>query len=110
MKALDDFRFQGDFLVPIDGTGYLSFSHHHCPQCLTQKHPAGKVSYLHPVLEAKLVSATGLAFSLASEFIENPPGRTQLRYSGTFKYPEREFDLFLLISLQVSSCFLGWVP
>lgn len=80
MKALDDFRFQGDFLVPIDGTGYLSFSHHHCSQCLTQKHSSGKVSYLHPVLEAKLVTATGLAFSLASEFIENPPGRTPADY------------------------------
>ena len=80
MKALDDFRFQGDFIVPIDGTGYLSFSHHHCSQCLTQKHPAGKVSYLHPVLEAKLVTSTGLALSLASEFIQNPPGRTPTDY------------------------------
>lgn len=80
MKALDDFRFQGDFLVPIDGTGYLSFAHHHCSQCLTQKHSSGKVSYLHPVLEAKLVSPTGLAFSLASEFIQNPPGRTPTDY------------------------------
>ena len=38
MKALDDFRFQGDFVAAVDGTGYLSFSHHHCSQCLTQKH------------------------------------------------------------------------
>lgn len=80
MKALDDFRFQGQFIVPVDGTGYLSFSHQHCPQCLTQKHAAGKVCYLHPVLEAKLVTSTGLALSLASEFIENPPGRTPTDY------------------------------
>ena len=80
MKALDDFRFQGDFIVPVDGTGYLSFSHQHCPQCLTQKHSSGKVCYLHPVLEAKLVTSTGLALSLASEFIENPPGRTPADY------------------------------
>ena len=80
MKALDDFRFQGDFVVPIDSTGYLSFSHHHCSQCLTQKHASGKVCYLHPVLEAKLVTPTGLALSLASEFIENPPGRTPTDY------------------------------
>lgn len=80
MKALDDFRFQGDFIVPVDGTGYLSFSHHHCSQCLTQKHASGKVAYLHPVLEAKLVTSTGLAVSLASEFIENPPGRTPTDY------------------------------
>ena len=75
MKALDDFRFQGDFVVAVDGTGLMSFSHRHCLQCLTQKHAAGTV-YLHPVLEAKLLSYTGLALSMASEFIENPPGST----------------------------------
>jgi hypothetical protein len=80
MKALDDFRFPGDFIVAVDGTGYLSFSHHHCPQCLTQKHSSGAVSYLHPVLEAKLLTANGLALSLATEFIENPPGRTPADY------------------------------
>lgn len=80
MKALDDFRFYGDFIVAVDGTGHLSFSHHHCPQCLTQKHSSGNVSYLHPVLEAKLLTSTGLAVSLASEFIENPPGRTPTDY------------------------------
>lgn len=80
MKALDDFRFQGDVIAAVDGTGYLSFSHCHCPQCLTQKHSSGTVSYLHPVLEAKILSSTGLALSLASEFIENPPGRTPTDY------------------------------
>jgi hypothetical protein len=80
MKALDDARFQGNFIVAVDGTGYLSFSHHHCPRCLTQKHSSGTISYLHPVLEAKLLTPTGLALSLASEFIENPPGRTPANY------------------------------
>lgn len=80
MKALDDFRFQGEFIIGVDGTGYLSFSHCHCPQCLTQKHSSGTISYLHPVLEAKLLTSTGLALSLASEFIENPPGRTPTDY------------------------------
>ena len=80
MKALDDSRFQGDFTLAVDGTGYLSFSHHHCSQCLTQKHASGVISYLHPVLEAKLLTPTGLALSLASEFIENPPGRTPTDY------------------------------
>ena len=80
MKALDDFRFQGEFIAAVDGTGYLSFRHHHGSQCLTQKHASGTVSYLHPVLEAKLLTSTGLALSLASEFIENPPGRTPADY------------------------------
>jgi hypothetical protein len=80
MKALDDFRFQGDFVAAVDGTGYLSFSHCHCSRCLTQKHSSGNVFYLHPVLEAKLLTSTGLAISLATEFIENPPGRTPADY------------------------------
>lgn len=80
MKALDDFRYQGDFVVAVDGTGFLSFAHHHCDRCLTQKHASGTVSYLHPVLEAKLLTSTGLALSLATEFIENPPGRTPTDY------------------------------
>ncbi|MGA2245483.1 MAG: hypothetical protein ABSH48_10820 [Verrucomicrobiota bacterium] len=74
MKALDHFRFQGDFIVAVDGTGYLSFSHHHGSRCLTQKPSAGQVSYLHPL------TSTGLALSLASEFIENPPGRAPNDY------------------------------
>ena len=82
MKALDDGRFQGDFIAAVDGTGHLSCRHHHCDQCLTQKHASGTIAWLHPVLEAKLLTATGLAGSLASEFIENPPGRTPADYQG----------------------------
>jgi hypothetical protein len=80
MKALDDFRVLGDFVVAIDGTGLMSFSHRHCPHCLTQKHE-DTITYLHPVLEAKLLSSTGLALSMASEFIENPPGQSAENYS-----------------------------
>ena len=80
MNALDDFRFQGDFVAAVDGPGYLSFAHHHCSQCLTQKHSSGTVSYLHPGLEAKLLTSPGPPLSLASEFIENPPGRTPTDY------------------------------
>jgi hypothetical protein len=35
----------------------------------------GVITYSHYVLEAKIVTSTGLAISLASEFIENDPGR-----------------------------------
>lgn len=59
------------FLVVVDGTGVLTYSERHCPQCLTRTHP-GQTTYYHPVLEAKLVTASGWAFSLLTEFIENP--------------------------------------
>jgi len=59
------------FVVAIDGTGTVTYSQRHCPHCLTQTHN-GKTVYYHNVLEAKLVGPNGFAFSLMSEFIENP--------------------------------------
>ena len=59
------------FLIVIDGTGMLTFSQRHCPHCLTRTH-RGQTTYYHPVLEAKLATATGFVFSLMTEFIENP--------------------------------------
>lgn len=59
------------FVVAVDGTGMLSFPERHCPHCLTKTHD-GKTHYYHHVLEAKLVTPTGFAFSLMTEFIENP--------------------------------------
>jgi hypothetical protein len=38
---------------------------------LTQKLSNGETRYYHPVLEAKLVTSNGFAFSLMTEFIEN---------------------------------------
>jgi hypothetical protein len=62
------------FVVAVDGTGRLTFPERHCPNCLTAKHH-GKTIYYHPVLEAKLVTPNGFAFSLMTEFIENPEKR-----------------------------------
>ena len=70
MKALDDARVMGHFLVVVDGTGQLTFDQRHCEHCLERK-VHGKTVYYHHVLEAKLVSPGGLAISVATEFIEN---------------------------------------
>jgi len=65
------------YLVAIDGTGTLTFHQRHCAHCLT-KTQGDTTTYYHPVLEAKLVTAQGFAFSLHSEFIENTmPGATK---------------------------------
>ena len=63
------------YLVAVDATGIATFDHKHCEHCLTKTSKTGVVTYFHYVLEAKLVTSTGLAISLASEFIENDPGR-----------------------------------
>jgi hypothetical protein len=70
MKALEDGRLFGHFLVVLDGTGQLYFRQRHCEHCLT-KIVDGKTQYYHHVLEAKLVTPEGLAISIGSEFIEN---------------------------------------
>lgn len=71
-KVLYRYRLLGVyFLVAIDGTGVLTFRERHCPHCLTKKLHNGETLYYHPVLEAKLVTSNGFAFSLMTEFIEN---------------------------------------
>jgi hypothetical protein len=60
------------FIIVIDGTGIYTFHRRHCPHCLTRTRGDGQTLYYHNVLEAKLVTPTGLVFSLMSEFIENP--------------------------------------
>jgi hypothetical protein len=71
-KVLYRYRLLGVyFLVAMDGTGVLTFHQRHCPHCLTKKLHNGETLYYHPVLEAKLVTHNGFAFSLMTEFIEN---------------------------------------
>ena len=70
MKALDDGRLFGHFLVVLDGTGQLYFRQKHCEHCLTRT-VDGQTQYYHHVLEAKLVTPSGLAISIGHEFIEN---------------------------------------
>ncbi len=70
MKALDGGRLFGHVLVVLDGTGQLYFRHRHCAHCLTRI-VDGTTQYYHHVLEAKLVTPSGLAISIGSEFIEN---------------------------------------
>ena len=71
-KVLVPYRLLGlYYLVAIDGSGVLTFRERHCPHCLTKTFQSGQTIYYHPVLEAKLVTANGFAFSLMTEFIEN---------------------------------------
>jgi hypothetical protein len=75
-KKLDRFRFEGEFLVALDGTEVMrQLNRRHCDRCLVAKHQDGRVEYFHQVVDAKLVTAEGLSFSLGFESIENVNGR-----------------------------------
>ena len=79
------------FLIAIDGTGMLTFPERHCPHCLTRTRNE-KTTYYHPVLEAKLVTSTGLAFSIMTEFIENPgenPTQQDCELNAFYRLAER---------------------
>ncbi len=74
-KVLHKYRLFGCwFVVAVDATGVASFSERHCEQCLHRTSSTGKTTYFHPVLEAKLITPSGLAISLATEWIANPTG------------------------------------
>lgn len=72
MKALDDWRVGGRFLLAVDGTGLYSFRKPHCAHCIEAKHESGVTTYSHNVLVAFIVSENGYALPIACEFIENP--------------------------------------
>jgi len=74
-KWLRDYRLLGEYyLVAFDATGSVSFKERHCEHCLTRTTKKGVTTYFHYVLEAKLITRDGHAFSLGSEWIENPSG------------------------------------
>lgn len=77
-KVFGQFRFLDKwYLVAVDGTGVATFEEKHCEHCLSKTSKNGVTYYFHYVLEAKIVTCSGLAISLASEFIENPSGDYQ---------------------------------
>jgi hypothetical protein len=97
------------FVVAVDGTGRLTFPERHCPHCLTATHH-GKTIYYHPVLEAKLVFPNGFAFSIMTEFIENPgahPTKQDCELKGFYRLAKRLKKAFprLPICLSLDSLF-----
>lgn len=77
-RRLEDFRLLGrHYLLTCDLTGHLyqgDRPSRFTEGCLTQETEDGRTLYYRPVCEAKLVTRTGLALSLGSEFVENANG------------------------------------
>ena len=74
-KCLNRFRLLDSyFMIAIDGTGHLVFKERHCPHCLSKKKDGKILYYYHNVLEAKIVTGSGLAISVETEFIQNSDG------------------------------------
>jgi hypothetical protein len=111
-KVLYPYRLLGRyFVIAIDGTGRLTFPERHCPHCLTVTHH-GKTTYYHPVLEAKLVCPNGWAFSIMTEFVENPaahPTKQDCELKAFYRLAQRLKQAFprLPICLSLDGLFAG---
>lgn len=111
-KALSAYRlFEQFYIIAVDGTATLNYHQRHCPHCLTRTHN-GKTTYYHNVLEAKLVTPNGFAFSLMSEFIENPgenPAKQDCELKAFYRLAKRLKERFprLPIILSLDGLFAG---
>lgn len=68
------------YIIAMDGTGWLSMGcapSQFTEGCLTRSLADGRALYYRPVLEAKLVTRSGMALSVETEFCENPPRADQ---------------------------------
>ena len=93
-KVLHKYRLFGRwFVVAVEGTGVMSFRERHCEHGLHRTSKSGTTTYFHPVLEAKLITANGLAISLATEWIANP--------SGEYDQQDCERKAFLRLAAQL---------
>ena len=71
-KQLPDAFLLKHLMVVSDGTGIYSSSEEHCDRCLFQEHQDGSKTYLHNVLEVKVITHGGLALSMMTEPLLNP--------------------------------------
>jgi hypothetical protein len=111
-KVLYPLRLLGlYYVVAVDATGTLTFDKRHCPFCLTRTH-GKKTIYYHTVLEAKLVTRNGFAFSLMTEFIENPgqsPTKQDCELKAFYRLAEKLKERFprLPICLSLDGLYAG---
>ena len=72
-KVLNRFRLGRSYVISIDATHVSSYEDNYCGECVYRTvGKKGKKVWFHYVLEAKLVTSSGLCFSIASEWIANP--------------------------------------
>jgi hypothetical protein len=80
-RRLEKFRLLDRYyLLAADMSGHLYLGDRasaFTEGCLTQTAEDGPTLYYRPVCEAKLVTRTGLALSVGSEFVQNGPGPAQ---------------------------------
>jgi hypothetical protein len=96
-KVLEKQKLIGFFYgVAVDATGVFSVPEGHCEHCLFKTNKNGVKSYFHNVLEAKLLTRSGFAISIASEWIEN---------DGAYEKQDCELKAFVRLSEKIKKQF-----
>jgi len=70
-KVLEKWKYEGRYLVSVDGTGLCSYDYEPYKGCPHKTSKNGKTTWQAYTLEAKLVSANGFSISLMSCWLEN---------------------------------------
>jgi len=70
-KVLEKWKYEGRYLVSVDGTGLCSYDYEPYKGCPHKTSKNGKTTWQAYALEAKLVSANGFSISLVSQWLEN---------------------------------------
>lgn len=70
-KTLEKWKFKGDYIVSVDGSGLMSFDHEPYPGCPYKTSKNGKKTWTAYVLEAKLCCGNGIAISLSSVWLDS---------------------------------------
>ncbi len=70
-RVFHRWRFQGKFLIAIDGTGIATYKERHCKDCLYTESKNGVKTYYHKVLEAKIVTSNKFSISICTVWIDN---------------------------------------
>lgn len=77
-KVLQQWRFQGCYLVSLDGVEYFCSQSVHCPHCMTRSHSNGQTSYYHQMLGAAIVHPDfSEVIALPPEPIQRQDGQTK---------------------------------
>ena len=70
-KVFSKYKLFEQYMVAVDATGLVSCEEDRYGCGLRKESKNGKITYLYPVLEARLVTENGFCISLASEWIIN---------------------------------------
>lgn len=74
-KRLPTAFLDGHLMIAVDGVCIFSSRTYHCEECIVIHHGDSTMSYLHSMLEAKVICSDGSALSVMTEPIINQKGK-----------------------------------